>query len=220
MSWGIIFEYELPRERGRRPDVIILSPTHAFILEFKDSIELTEAFVDQTLAYALDLQSYHSYSQKLCNVPILVLTKMECNQENKGVIIVGPGSISEKLSSICHSGGLRPEVIGEWLSGTYSPLPSLVNAARMIFNNEPLPQIKRALSAGIPQTLHILESIVKEAQEKGEVHLALVTGVPGAGKTLSASNLSTQVVQWMTCIKDPPFSSLEMAPLLRSYNTL
>ena len=35
-DWSIIFEYELPRERGRRPDVIILAQDKIFILEFKD----------------------------------------------------------------------------------------------------------------------------------------------------------------------------------------
>jgi DUF2075 family protein len=40
------------------------------------------------------------------------------------------------------------------------------------------------LSAGIPQTIAELIRIAKLAQSKNELHLALVTGVPGAGKTL------------------------------------
>jgi DUF2075 family protein len=60
----------------------------------------------------------------------------------------------------------------------------LIQAARTIWNKQPLPQIKRALSAGIPQTIEELIRIAKLAQSKNELHLALVTGVPGAGKTL------------------------------------
>jgi len=60
----------------------------------------------------------------------------------------------------------------------------LVAAARRIFEHEPLPQIKRAASAGIPQALASLQRTAREAQRKHERHLALVTGVPGAGKTL------------------------------------
>ena len=63
-------------------------------------------------------------------------------------------------------------------------LPSLVNAARSIFQHEPLPYIKRAESAGIPETINNLVSIANQAQEDHQHHLALVTGVPGAGKTL------------------------------------
>ena len=71
-----------------------------------------------------------------------------------------------------------------WLDADYSPLPSLVTAARRIFDHEPLPHIRRAQSAGIPQTLAYLTAIAEEARASGGLHLALVTGVPGSGKTL------------------------------------
>jgi hypothetical protein len=35
-NFSIIFEYELPRERGRRPDVVILGTSTILVLEFKD----------------------------------------------------------------------------------------------------------------------------------------------------------------------------------------
>ena len=40
-----------------------------------------------------------------------------------------------------------------WIDADYSPLPSLVTAARRIFEHEPLPQIRKAQSAGIPDTI-------------------------------------------------------------------
>jgi hypothetical protein len=70
------------------------------------------------------------------------------------------------------------------LLSDYVPLPNLVEAARTIFRHEPLPQIRRAQSAGIPETIAELLRIADEAQNRQERHLALVTGVPGAGKTL------------------------------------
>jgi hypothetical protein len=39
------------------------------------------------------------------------------------------------------------------LDAEYAPLPSLVIAARSISRHEPLPQIQRAQSAGIPETV-------------------------------------------------------------------
>jgi DUF2075 family protein len=71
-----------------------------------------------------------------------------------------------------------------FLEGDYVPLPSLVEAARLLFQHEPLPQIRRAASAGIPQTLALLHRLADDALATGKKSLALVTGVPGFGKTL------------------------------------
>ena len=62
-------------------------------------------------------------------------------------------------------------------------LPLLIQAARIIWDKQPLPQIKRALSAGIPETIAELIVIAQVVQRKNELHLALVTGVPVAGQT-------------------------------------
>ena len=82
----------------------------------------------------------------------------------------------------CH--GRFGEYFDEWLRSDYAPLPTLVSAARSIFNHEPLPFIRRAQSAGIPETIASLSAVAAHARSMGEHHLALITGVPGAGKTL------------------------------------
>ena len=48
----IIFEYELPYEAGRRPDVILLSKEQVVILEFKMKCRVLRADVDQVAAYS------------------------------------------------------------------------------------------------------------------------------------------------------------------------
>jgi hypothetical protein len=48
--WAVVFEYELPRERGRRPDVVILTGSQVLVLEFKESSLLQRAHVDQVAA--------------------------------------------------------------------------------------------------------------------------------------------------------------------------
>lgn len=49
--------------------------------------------------------------------------------------------------------------------------------------HEALPTIRTADSAGIPEALQCLNGIAAYARENGKHMLALVTGVPGAGKT-------------------------------------
>lgn len=72
--WEIIFEYELPRERGRRPDVVILTGSQVMVLEFKDAATPQRAHIDQVTAYARDLSEYHAASHDKLIDPLLVLT--------------------------------------------------------------------------------------------------------------------------------------------------
>jgi len=183
-DYTIIFEYELPRERGRRPDVVILGPC-VFVLEFKDYAKLLQAHSDQVAAYARDLKNYHAGSQSYDVLPILVLARAkDLISRDEDVIVLSPDHIADVFTveySLERGALIDPS---QWLASEYSPLPSLISAARTIWDKQPLPQIKRALSAGIPETIAELISIAQSAKANDELHLALVTGVPGAGKTL------------------------------------
>ena len=63
IDWSLIFEYELPRERGRRPDIVLLSPSSILILEFKDYSRSSKAAIDQLNAYSRDIEHYHYESR-------------------------------------------------------------------------------------------------------------------------------------------------------------
>ncbi len=59
----------------------------------------------------------------------------------------------------------------------------------MIFQEEPLPRIRRAESAGIPEAVYALAALTKEAHRGSMRVLAFLAGVPGAGKTLAGLQL-------------------------------
>jgi DUF2075 family protein len=179
----IIFEYLMPREGGRRPDVLLLSGNCLFVLEYKMKERFTQADLDQVSAYARDLKHYHSTSHDLEVIPILVPTKAngKCRIYND-IYACTPDKLEELiLPSLSYS---REIDLEQWLAGEYVPLPSLVSAAQTIYNNEDLPYIRKANSAGIPEAVDTLIDITQHAKENGKRVLALVTGVPGAGKTL------------------------------------
>jgi hypothetical protein len=183
--WVVVFEYELPRERGRRPDVVILTGSQVIVLEFKESDLLQRAHVDQVAAYARDLSEYHAASHDKLVDPMLVLIRAADAQRNIGsVSVVNPDGLVEAIAELEKRAPDEPVDGEEWINADYSPLPSLVTAARWIFENEPLPQIRKAQSAGIPDTIDQLVSAATRARDAQELHLALVTGVPGSGKTL------------------------------------
>lgn len=186
-QWSIIFEYELPRERGRRPDLIILAGETILILEFKDYSTPLQAHLDQVAAYARDLAYYHAASHNHPVVPILVLTLVtHLLTQTDSVHIASPDRLPLLLNQQSQPMEEQSSIIDpvNWLTSDYAPLPTLISAARSIFNHQPLPQIRRAQSAGIPATIAELLRIAREAQANRQHHLALVTGVPGAGKTL------------------------------------
>ncbi len=178
----IVFEYELPRERGRRPDILILSGDNLLVLEFKGYERESQSQIDQAKHYARDLSNYHEGSHHLNVIPILVLASAsDINKVMDGVQIVSGDCLGSFLLPFITSGfsGIR-----RWFFSDYAPLPTLIESAQMLFKGNNFPSIKRAASAGIPQTLAKLLDIAREAESSNSHHLALITGVPGAGKTL------------------------------------
>lgn len=186
-NWFVVFEYELPRERGRRPDVVILTGRSMFVLEFKGYSYIDNAHVDQVHSYVRDLIAYHSTSHAYASamLPVLIPTRMKLTQLSKNIVqIVSPDFLADTLW-VFHSRGKATGLMDKsWLDGEYEPLPSLVKAARIIFNHEPFPQIRRAASSGVEDAMKYALQIAERAESNHERHLVLITGVPGAGKTL------------------------------------
>ena len=182
LEWSIIFEFELPLEGGRRPDVIVLGPRKIFVLEFKQDPVLQRSSLDQVAAYARDLAEYHSESHGLDVVPILIPTRTRDRSEFRDVVhVVSPNKLAATLDGSPEGTLLN---LTQWLDGDYAPLPTLIAAAKMIFNNERLPAIKRAESYGVAGAVLRLKEIAQSAETNSGRALAFVSGVPGAGKTL------------------------------------
>lgn len=182
LNWSVVFEYELPLEGGRRPDVIVLGPGKLIVLEFKQDTVISRAAVDQVSAYARDLSEYHSESHDLDVIPVLVPTKARnLSTQTENVFAISPDLIAAKLDGITEGELIDLE---NWINGDYAPLPTLIAAAKMIFNNERLPAIKRAESLGVGRAVSALKKIARDAAENSYRSMAFVSGVPGSGKTL------------------------------------
>lgn len=180
----VIFEYILPREGGRRPDVILLSKNNVLVFEFKDYSIIKKDHIDQVSAYSRDIRNYHHMSHEMSVIPILIATKYpEETLEIKGVKILNKNDITSFINNSINCD--EPyQNITKWINSDYLPLPSILQAARIIFRNEELPQIKTAQSAGIPETIKRIIDIAKITKKTNSNSLVLVTGVPGSGKTL------------------------------------
>lgn len=184
-KFGIIFEYALPYESGRRPDVLLVSKEQIIILEFKMKNSFLPEDIDQVAAYARDIREYHYESRGKKVTPVLVLTKAT-NQEPtgllNGVITVSADYIPELVEQEV-SESVTSCDLNDWMDSKYEPLPTIVDAAKMFMNHETLPNIRRVNSTGIPDAIKFLTELTNDTKKYKKHVLALVTGVPGAGKT-------------------------------------
>ena len=184
-GFSIIFEYMLPYESGRRPDVVLLSEEQVIVLEFKMKSSGEQADVDQCKAYGRDIRNYHFESREREVLDALVLTKttgkLARNRYTKTPVISGD-AIHDYLEKVV-AATTTPTDVEAWCESSYEPLPTIVEAAKKFMNNEPLPRIRRVNSTGIPDAIECLTKISKSAEKNHEHVIAFVTGVPGAGKT-------------------------------------
>jgi hypothetical protein len=182
--YAAILEYELPRE-SRRPDVVLLVSGAVVILECKGRDRPTQADVDQASAYARDLRCYHRDCEQTPVHAVLLATRAKGYQGMMaGVHVTGPDALDGLVRRLDGPHTVPPIAPQRFLDpDAYRPLPSLISAARELFRSGDLGRIKRARAYTDPCVERIAR-IVHEAARTKTRRLVLVTGVPGAGKTL------------------------------------
>jgi len=183
-QYSAILEYELPME-SRRPDVILLVGAGVVVVELKGKRYPTQADLDQAAAYARDLRNYHAECVGREVTAVLVPTRAQGYQQMvDGVHVTGPDALDVLVERLI---GNRREPVVEraaFLAATaYRPLPTLVEAARELLTSGTIRPIHRAHAATGP-ALDAIMRIVHQAAITKSRHLVLLTGVPGAGKTL------------------------------------
>ncbi|HOA06733.1 MAG TPA: DUF2075 domain-containing protein [Spirochaetota bacterium] len=201
---SIYFEYSIPR-MGKRIDVVVITGSTIFILEFKvGEKEFLSYAIDQVWDYALDLKNFHETSHEHFIAPILIATKAEntilevsmtshndkifcpikCNSEMLGQVIIEVLKFSE---------GNTIDPI-QWESGRYQPTPTIIEAAMALYNGHSVNEISRsdASAINLSMTSDTISKIIKISKEKSQKSICFVTGVPGAGKTLVGLNTATK----------------------------
>ena len=141
--------------------------------------------IDQVAAYARDIREYHYESRDKVVIPVLVLTKTTDQQPTElpnGIITVSADYLPELVDQEALD-TVTPCNLNCWMDSKYEPLPTIVDAAKIFMKHEELPNIRRVNSTGIPDAIKFLKELTDDARENKKHVLALVTGVPGAGKT-------------------------------------
>ena len=203
-SGSIYFEYSIPR-MGRRIDVVLLIRSVIFVLEFKvGESEFSSYAIDQVWDYALDLKNFHETSHEQYIAPILIATEavsvvsvVAITPQNDKLLlpiksdIANLGTVIENVLNFADGNDI---VRTQWENGRYCPTPTIIEAALALYNNHSVTEITRrdASAINLSHTSKAIAEIIKASRENSHKAICIVTGVPGAGKTLVGLDVATK----------------------------
>ncbi|MCQ2795787.1 MAG: DUF2075 domain-containing protein [Bacilli bacterium] len=196
LNGQIIFEYDIPR-LGKRIDVVVLLKGIVYCLEFKvGEHQIHEADIDQVLDYAIDLKNFHKFSKDRIIVPILIATNYNNSSTNIQMsiyddrvvnpLLTGKNGITNLISNVMNKFPEESEVDSNWIISPYAPTPTIIEAAKTLYENHTVENITRheADKVFTDRTINCIMNIIQKSKQNQEKSICFVTGVPGAGKTL------------------------------------
>ena len=179
-----ILECRLPLD-SRRPDAIFLVAGAVVVIELKGKALPTQADLDQAAAYARDLRAYHRECQdRPVHAVLLPTGSKDVPREVDGVWVTGPEALDRLVLDLTRAETAAAPTAEAFLDvAAYSPLPTLVEAARDLFEHHRIREVWRARARTEPAVERVA-AIAEEAARTRTRRLVLLTGVPGSGKTL------------------------------------
>ena len=200
-GWHLILEYPMLR-LGRRADAILLTPRAILVLEFKaGATSFDPAALRQAEDFALDLQDFHAGSRRHPIIPLLVATDATPRPTPQPLPLThgtwpvaetsGPalGAPIARLFASAPEPNMRLDA-GTWLAAPYRPVPTIIEAACMLYGQNGVAEIAaaRADATNLTRTTRAILAALAQARDAGEKIICFVTGIPGAGKTLCGLN--------------------------------
>jgi hypothetical protein len=201
-DWHLLLEYPIPR-RGKRIDAVILAKDVIVVVEFKCGSRKYERGARlQVEGYCLDLRDFHAGSRHRVLVPVLVATLAEERSFPSEEVIDCLASLwcgnAHSLEGLLEQAVTRycspnPDLIDpdQWDSAEYSPTPTIVEAARVLYEGQNVREISRchAGAENLTKTSAAVMLAIERARQEPHKLICFVTGVPGSGKTLAGLNI-------------------------------
>lgn len=192
----LVFEYDIPR-RLKRPDLLVITDRALVVVEFKVGAETYDAAARwQATEYALDLRDFHSGSHKLGLAAVVVATlappPRRASSEEMGIPVIqtDAAGLADAITAALRTAAASevsplsaPNL--DWLDGKYRPTPTIIEAAEMLYKGHGIAEINHSYAQNITETTQALVDCISNASRAGERVICFVTGVPGAGKTLT-----------------------------------
>jgi hypothetical protein len=201
-SAGILFEFRIPR-RNKRIDTVILVNRTLLVLEFKvGGKEYLAADIEQVEDYALDLYHYHAESRNANIIPMLCATGANsCCTASRltsgqvaSTILLGARHLADCVGAVAcvDASEYGTDWIRTWDDSSYQPIPTIIDSAVSLFSDHGVDDIRHSLAGeeGVARTSRRLLQIARDSKRQKRKSLVLVSGVPGAGKTLTGLQMA------------------------------
>ncbi|MCW5968501.1 MAG: DUF2075 domain-containing protein [Blastocatellales bacterium] len=197
-AWFIVLEYEIPR-RSRRPDAVLLHGSTVFVVEFKVGAETHDATSRwQVQSYGMDLRDFHAGSHGRVIVPVLCATRAEHRGVEEGYpVVIETGitdvvratgdDLAERLLAVseCVRRNDEPIEPENWLASPYRPTPTIIEAAVRLYEGHGVRELSHRHAHNLDLTTEMLVEEIERARRQRRRVVCFVTGIPGAGKTLT-----------------------------------
>ena len=200
-DWCLILEYEIPR-RQKRPDAILLAEDVILVLEFKVGATFHDASSRwQVEDYCLNLRDFHGCSHGRAIVPVLCSTAAPSVTDSMSptsssyaapIRLANADDLPAALLSAYaafHDPDSAPIEADIWIDAPYRPTLSIIEATERLYQNHDVREISHSYASNLDATTDLLADVVREARTQNRRYVCFVTGVPGAGKTLTGLNV-------------------------------
>ena len=94
-----------------------------------------------------------------------------------------------QLQSNGDQNAASPIVPRQWMDSPYRPTPTIIEAATLIYERHDVREISHRYAYNLDRTTEMLLREVRDAQQFGRRTICFITGIPGAGKTLTGLNV-------------------------------
>src|SRR5690606_129275 len=76
-----------------------------------------------------------------------------------------------------------------WIHSAYRPTLSIIEAAELLYAGHEVREISHSYASNLNATTDMLARVIGDARASGTRHVCFITGIPGAGKTLTGLNV-------------------------------
>ncbi|WP_157685168.1 DUF2075 domain-containing protein [Robbsia andropogonis] len=150
--------------------------------------------------YCLNLRDFHGDSAGHTIVPVLCSTAapsivgspLVSRSHVSPIQLANAGDLSSVLLAahrVLHVPDGSPIDADAWVDAPYRPTLSVIEAAERLYENHDVREISHSYASNLGATTDMLAEVIREARAQNRRYVCFVTGVPGAGKTLTGLNV-------------------------------
>ncbi len=117
---------------------------------------------------------------------------VESNPDVTTLVKTNGTNLGQHLLSVQSDGDHAPaEFITprRWLNSPYRPTPTIIEAATLLYDGHDVRELSHRHARNLDQTTQMLFEAIQDAQRNSRRTVCFVTGIPGAGKTLTGLNV-------------------------------